>query len=160
MKPTKISYGRTIPLGSFNSERLEVEVEIEKDETPEQAFAYAKQIIEKTHRENNPHLYRQIHQVSSIGNGLGENNFKGINLDNQPTFKKEEPTFAPSVTTIPLSKEQIAEQLLKEQIANTISQIQQITDGTVLKTFEKLAMKHHETLSAYNLRAMEVEDKK
>lgn len=57
MQVKSILYHQTIPTGSYANEKLGVEIELSEGDTPEQAFAYAKEIVEKIHRENNPQLF-------------------------------------------------------------------------------------------------------
>ena len=50
-----------------------------------------------------------------------------------------------------------AKEKKEAQIQSTIKQIKEITDLTVLKTFEKLAMSNHETKEAFETRLKELQ---
>lgn len=82
MRYNTIIYARTIPTGSYANEKLGVEIEIEEGETPEQAFAQAKELIDKIHKENNPHLYG-VRQALSVA----ENNAHNLQSSSEPEYK-------------------------------------------------------------------------
>lgn len=65
MKITNVKYGRTYSLGSFQSERIDFEAELDDNETPEQALLLLKERCNNFHKETNKGLYEDIVHVSS-----------------------------------------------------------------------------------------------
>jgi len=52
MKFTQVSYQKTFNLGSYQSERIGVEIELSEGESPKEALDTAKQLVEEYHKEN------------------------------------------------------------------------------------------------------------
>lgn len=138
MKAKSISYQQTNPTGNFANERIGIEIELSEGDTPEEAFAYAKEMVEKIHRENNPQLYGAQHKET-------------IPIIEKSEYSNVSDMYDAVVKPLtPAEKKQA-------QIQSTIQQIKDITDLTVLKTFEKLAMSNHETKEAFETRLKELQ---
>ncbi len=59
MKITKASYGRTYSLGSFQSERIDLEATIDEGEDIQFVVCNLKHECDQIHQKNNPHLYQE-----------------------------------------------------------------------------------------------------
>ena len=59
MKITKVSYGKTYPLGNYSSERIDLEATVEDGENRTLALSALKEICDIEHKQNNPHLYQE-----------------------------------------------------------------------------------------------------
>lgn len=56
MKVTKVLYQKVFPLGQYTNEKIGVEIELSTGDDENIAFSYARVIVDKWHRENNPGL--------------------------------------------------------------------------------------------------------
>lgn len=68
MRFTQVSYQRTFNLGvgTYESEKLGVEIEILEGESPKDALDAAKQLVEEQHKENNKNRYNPLDVPSPI----------------------------------------------------------------------------------------------
>lgn len=57
MKVTKVLYQKVFPLGQYTNEKIGVEMELSPSDDEGVAFAAAKMLVEKWHKEGNPLLY-------------------------------------------------------------------------------------------------------
>jgi len=55
---TKVSYGKTYPLGNYSSERIDLEASIDNIETVEEVLQELRDKCDSIHKTNNPHLYQ------------------------------------------------------------------------------------------------------
>lgn len=137
MKVKTILYHQTIPTGSYANEKIGVEVELSEGDTPEQAFAYAKEMIDKIHRENNPQLY-------------GVQQKETIPIIEKSEYSNVSEMYDAVVKPLtPAEKKQL-------QIQSTIKQIQEITELKVLESFKLIASKNPELQTAYNNKEKEL----
>lgn len=131
MNITRVSYGRTYSLGSFQSERIDLEASI--DETRESvadAVFQLREYCDQLHKKNNPHLYQEQETI-------------------QPT-----PEWAThkSSASYSLGTQEITEKISPEQeIEDTLKGIEEATAET-LPTFRIKASQNIKTLGAYNRR--------
>ena len=72
MTITKVSYGKTYPLGNYSSERIDLEASVEDGERITGVIELLKEICDREHKANNPHLYQE--QETIIEFGRDENN--------------------------------------------------------------------------------------
>jgi hypothetical protein len=64
---TKVSYGKTYPLGNYSSERIDLEASIDNIETVEEVLQELRDKCDSIHKTNNPHLYNpHLYQEESI----------------------------------------------------------------------------------------------
>lgn len=56
MKVDRISYKKIFPIGSYINETIGVEVQLDDKDDFHETFQYAKELVEKFHKENNPQL--------------------------------------------------------------------------------------------------------
>lgn len=135
MQVKTIQYHQTIPTGSYANEKLGVEIDLSEGGTPEEAFKYAKEMIEKIHRENNPHLYPELHS--------GQRKPAGVSAPIEPTYK----------SAIELLKEK-----KDKEIDEYIAAIKQADNLKMLALFQKRINenndpsnpKHQQLQEAYN----------
>jgi hypothetical protein len=59
MTITKVSYGKTYPLGNYSSERIDLEASVEEGERITGVIELLKEICDREHKANNPHLYQE-----------------------------------------------------------------------------------------------------
>ena len=59
MTITKVSYGKTYPLGNYSSERIDLEATLHEGEEIKMAVEALKIMCDVMHKENNPHLYQE-----------------------------------------------------------------------------------------------------
>lgn len=129
MTITKISYGRTYPLGNYASERIDFEASIESDQDPHQALQSLKNQVQHFHESTNPHLYQEPAQPQ-------------YGTTNQQSFAANAPL------EIKREEEKISQE---QEIANTISEIENATTET-LHTFKLQAAKNVKTAGAFKKR--------
>jgi len=60
MKPLTVSYGKTYNIGAYQSERIDIEMQVDKNETPQEVLSAAKSMVEAFHKENNKGLYMNV----------------------------------------------------------------------------------------------------
>jgi hypoxanthine phosphoribosyltransferase len=59
MKITKVSYGKTYPLGNYSSERIDLEASVDEGESISLAINTLKEICDIEHKSNNPKLFQE-----------------------------------------------------------------------------------------------------
>lgn len=123
MRFTQVSYQRTFNLGvgTFESEKLGVEIEILEGESPKDALDAAKQLVEEQHKENNKSRYNAV---------IVEENFTKLSED----FVGDLSTLKP----IPPPK-----QTISEQIASC-------TDIKILESYKLIVKKNPELQKVYD----------
>lgn len=62
MRPTKVSFGRTVNLGNYENVRLLVEVEIDQGENAAAAMDVARRFIEQEARKHDPNIRDELRQ--------------------------------------------------------------------------------------------------
>jgi hypothetical protein len=60
MTVDRISYQKVFPLGMYINERIGVEMQLDKEDSPEYALSKAKEMVEGFHKESNPGLIVEI----------------------------------------------------------------------------------------------------
>lgn len=136
MRPKSISYQQLFPTGAFSNVRLGMEVELNEVDSPEAAYQYAKETIDKWHRATNPQLYIDMPE--------GEMR----RYDTGITEYADEQT--PTVTIKKDSK--------KEATSRMIEAISGSSDMVVLEQFRKLAKSQGgEVLVAFNNREKQLQ---
>ena len=134
MKITTVKYGRTFALGNFASERIDLEASIDEGkESAIDAFNQLREYAEQIHMKNHPHLYQQTNPELYSS----EQPKNWFDNDKQEVFELMD-----AITLSPKQK--------------IISQIQQCSDITVLKSFELLAKNNTEIKTAYDNRFNEL----
>lgn len=71
MKNTRVSYQKTFPLESFSNERIGLEFDIDDNESIEEAFDIAKQMVNQEHQKNN--AIRQAQKEQATTTQIGKN---------------------------------------------------------------------------------------
>jgi len=61
----RIIYSKLFPLGQFTNEKIGVEIQVDKTDDTQKAFEYAKEIVEKWHKESNPGLYVDVNPAAN-----------------------------------------------------------------------------------------------
>lgn len=59
MKVTSINYQKVFPLGQYINERIGVEIQVDANEDENECLRQAKLLVERFHKDNNPHLYQE-----------------------------------------------------------------------------------------------------
>lgn len=151
MKITTVSYQRTYNLGSYNSEKIGLEADIEEGEDIQFVVCNLKHECDQIHQKNNPHLYQEQGQYyntpqsikeetgiervySNSGDPfIGKNypqNESGLHPSNSPTFQAPQPQ--------KLSQQELIE-----------SEIQRADTPQKLKEWELLSNKFPQTKELY-----------
>jgi hypothetical protein len=60
MTVDRISYQKVFPLGMYINERIGVEIQLDKEDSPEYALSKAKEMVESFHKENNKGLHIEV----------------------------------------------------------------------------------------------------
>lgn len=128
MKITTIKYGRTYPLGSFASERIDCEATIDEGQDPHQALQSLKNQVQHFHESTNPGLYIQQQPILP-----DYNNLTPTNQDFSP------PQPEPKVS-------------IEEETAALMIAIETAENETELTQYQLLAAKNKRTMGAYNKR--------
>lgn len=124
MKITKASYGRTYSLGSFQSERIDLEATIDEGEDIQFVVCNLKHECDQVHQKNNPHLHQE--QETTVWNS------EVPNLGLQVTEPQE------AIPSKKLSQEEVLAQLIED--ATTLK---------ALKWLEKPSEKYPQTKELY-----------
>ena len=69
MRLDRISYKKIFPIGSYINETIGVEFQIDETDDWEETFVFAKEMVEKLHKENNKGLY--IETISEVTHANG-----------------------------------------------------------------------------------------
>lgn len=78
MKNIRIIYQRTFPLESFSNEKIGIEFDVEDNESIEEAFDIAKQILNQEHQKNNEERQKQKEQATTTQIGKNETPIDGF----------------------------------------------------------------------------------
>lgn len=125
----RIKYGKTYNLGSYSSERVDLECTLDTDDDMEEAFKILKEHCDSIHKKNNPQLYQEQerHIVSQWA-----------------TQPHQETT----LTCLPPQPEKISPEQETEALILAIS------EATIeeLPQYQLLAAKNQKTMGAFNRR--------
>jgi len=72
MKITTVNYQKVFPLGQYVNERIGVEIQCDGLESPEDCLITAKSMVERFHKENNPHLYQETTPIYNANDDFPE----------------------------------------------------------------------------------------
>ena len=86
MRFTQVSYQKTFNLGSYQSERIGVELELSEGESPKEALDTAKQLVEEYHKENNKGLV--LSEILPISTSNIHDDEKGVKFTQPPPSKQ------------------------------------------------------------------------
>jgi hypothetical protein len=142
MRIDKVSYGRTFSLGSFQSERIDLEASIDESDDIELIFAQLKKQANDIHVFNNPHLYQEQDTIQQTPEWATHKSNATYSLGTQEI---------PEMNTQPIDN-----QLTQEQkIHNLISQATSIPE---LKQYHLLSQnkKYPELKEAYEKKLLEL----
>ena len=131
MKVKTVSYCKTFNIGSYQSEKIGVEIDVEENETPEQCLSAAKSMVATFFTQSNPQLNYQ-EQETTINNWLVKESEHHQQMQVASGLKEEK-----------ISPQQEIEDLLLE--------IEQATTET-LHTYQLKASQNQRTLGAYKKR--------
>jgi hypothetical protein len=127
MKVTSISFQKTIPTGPYMNEKLGVDIELSEGEHPEEAFTHAKELIDKWHKDNNPHLYADKPE-SPFGNSYSS---------------------APFIPPLP---EVQVEKPIQDRTQALIADINSCKEIKVLESYKLIARSNPDLKAAYDLK--------
>jgi hypothetical protein len=86
MKIKTVTYQKTFPLAQFVNEKISAEVELQDGDSPEEALANAKSLVEKFHKDTNPQLYSNLQQT----NGVSKENVPVIAVKKEDTPEEKQ----------------------------------------------------------------------
>lgn len=86
MKVTKVLYQKVFPLGQYTNEKIGVEIDLSAGDDENIAFSYARMIVDKWHKENNPGLYLTVNTSALVHGEL-------------PVIHKDEEIRNPGIST-------------------------------------------------------------
>jgi hypothetical protein len=139
----KVSYGRTFPIGSFASERIDLEYEFVMTENDSvtslahQSASQLKEIIESIHKKNNPHLYQEQTPIDYNQQIFAAN--APIEIRNEEEKRSQ----------------QSGNQSQEQKIQNLISQSTSLPE---LKQWELLSKSNEKLKEAYEKRLLELSE--
>jgi hypothetical protein len=132
MKIEKLSYQITVPVASFQYDKIGVEASVDSDkEDISECFAQLRRTLDGLTREAYPHLYETTPFIQEH--------------ENQPLFVYKAPTDAEPEKFTEEDKEQ-----------NTLTCINECKDVKILMAFTKIKDKWPSTKSAYNKKYKEL----
>lgn len=135
MTITKVSYGRTYPLGNYASERIDMEATVDPEERIAGVIEQLKDMCDTEHRMNNPHLFPET-QIMDYSNPPS-------------TFTKNAGSDVLSMKYAPIEEPKISPE---QEIEEVLAGIQAANNEKELYQWLFPSAKNIKTLGAYNKR--------
>jgi len=141
MRFTQVSYQKTFNLGSYQSERIGVELELSEGESPKEALDTAKQLVEEYHKENNKGLTVTFHPENIPSSAFSSNDtpMYFVPTDKKQPLPEDFVSDLSKLKPIPPPK-----QTIEEQIASC-------TDIKILESYKLIVKKNPELQKVYDL---------